>query len=281
MEILIIYYGILTAVLGAIFGSFLNCMAMRISRGEDFIQGRSHCMDCGHELKAGDLIPVISFIASRGRCRYCGKKISPRYPAAELLFMILSLLLYITRIVAVGESGLDIPVIIGFIRDWALTGCLFALSITDLETYEIPDGYIISGILIWIAGAAAEFVIYPLSCSQPLRLIDIGHHLAAGVICGGVMLLLSLIMDRLLKKESLGGGDIKLFFMLGLYMTYFGVYGLIFLSAVIGLLMLPVIKRIKNGDERVPFGPAIAMAEYILLIVGGPLEDLYINAVFG
>ena len=74
------YFVVLSLVLGAVMGSFLNCTAIRIGRKETFVRGRSHCMNCGHELSWMDLIPVLSWVMLGGKCRYCGKKISARYP---------------------------------------------------------------------------------------------------------------------------------------------------------------------------------------------------------
>ncbi|MDD7254218.1 MAG: prepilin peptidase, partial [Firmicutes bacterium] len=79
------YVIVLAVVLGAVFGSFLNCMAWRMVHHESVLKGRSHCASCGHPLKAADLVPVFSYLFLKGKCRYCGEKISPRYMAAELV----------------------------------------------------------------------------------------------------------------------------------------------------------------------------------------------------
>ena len=76
---LLIFSVIMAACLGAVAGSFLNCAALRIVRGEPFVKGRSHCPHCGHVLGPLELVPVISWLVQRGRCRACGAKISPRY----------------------------------------------------------------------------------------------------------------------------------------------------------------------------------------------------------
>jgi Type II secretory pathway, prepilin signal peptidase PulO and related peptidases len=81
----------LTALLGLVAGSFLNCLAWRLSHGESVLKGRSHCARCGHTLGAGDLIPVVSYLMLKGRCRWCGEKISPRYPLTELSSMLIFL----------------------------------------------------------------------------------------------------------------------------------------------------------------------------------------------
>ena len=86
---------VLFFVLGLLFGSFLNCMAMRVVRKEDWVKEPSRCRECGHKLGPADLIPVFSYVFSRGRCRYCKERISLRYPVTELVFAALTVLIYL------------------------------------------------------------------------------------------------------------------------------------------------------------------------------------------
>ena len=134
-----IYFGIVAFVLGTVFGSFLNCAAWRISRHMSFLKGRSICPNCRHELSAMDLIPIISFLLFRGRCRYCKEKISIRYPITELIFGILSLLTFVST----GITPL-------FLRNFIFLCCLFCLSLVDLEIFEIPDGALVISVLAWV-----------------------------------------------------------------------------------------------------------------------------------
>ncbi len=90
---LTVYICVLTGILGACMGSFLNCMAWRIVHGESVLHGRSHCDVCGHVLGAGDLIPVLSYIMHKGRCKYCGAKLSAGHVFAEVLTALTFLLL--------------------------------------------------------------------------------------------------------------------------------------------------------------------------------------------
>ena len=89
---ILIYFVLLAAVLGSSLGSFLNCAAWRIVHGESFLKGRSHCTTCGHALGFLDLIPVLSWVFLKGKCRYCGEKIPARYPLTELFFAAVSVL---------------------------------------------------------------------------------------------------------------------------------------------------------------------------------------------
>lgn len=284
---MLIYFGVCTAILGLIFGSFLNCTAMRIIRGEDFVKGRSHCMSCGHELSAPDLIPVFSYLVHGGRCRYCKAKVSVRYPATELAFMVLSLGLYIAFMgLGAGTAASSRPLFpelfygtgftvdgtIMFLKYLFLTGCLFVASITDLESFEIPDGALLLGLTGWGVFTAIEFALGIHDLKWIL------HHIAAGLLIGGMMLLISLVMDKVLRRDSMGGGDIKLFALLGLYLGYAGSYELIILSCFTGLLFAGLRKAlIKGASKEFPFGPSIALSGYLLLIFGDTLTNWYLG----
>ncbi len=258
-DMLAYYYAFIIFLFGLVFGSFLNCASMRIVRKEDFIRGRSRCRDCGQELKARDLIPVASWIISGGKCRYCGAKISVRYPASEILFALLAEGLYI-------RYGLGVP----FVCAAVLTGCLFVLSLVDIESFEIPDGCLVIGFIAFLAGA-------------PFRLTggyDLLLHLSAGIAVGGGLLLLSLVMDAILKKESLGGGDIKLFALLGTYFGFAGSLFLVLLSCAAGLLLAAGYKIFeKDRNGAFPFGPAIAAAGYAMLLFGEDIIGWYMGLI--
>ncbi len=275
---MIVYYGLCTAILGLLFGSFLNGTAMRVVRKEDFVKGRSHCMSCGHELSAIDLVPVFSYMLNKGRCRYCKAKVSARYPITELSFMGLSIILYI--FIAISGHGdrtilgttITVEALLKFLKYWFFTGCLFVVALTDIESFEIPDGALIIGLIGWIIFTAIETV---------LGLHDIMwvlHHILAGIAVGAVMLGMSLLMDKVLGKDSLGGGDIKLYALLGVYLGYAGAYELIILSCILGLAFAGIRRTLSpDASKEFPFGPSIAAAGYILLICGNGITEWYLS----
>lgn len=253
---ILLYCGALACVLGAVFGSFLNCAAWRIAHGESFLRGRSHCPTCGHELGARDLVPVLSWAFQRGRCRYCGEKISVRYPLTELAFALLTLLCLLR---------FDLTVLC--LRNWIFLCCLFCLSLVDLESYAIPDGCLLVGLGAWLA--ALPFL-------RP-GLWDIGRSLLAGLCFGGGILLLSLVMDRLLGKESLGGGDVKLFALVGLYLGFAGGLFAMLFSCVLGLLFAFARSRERESGKAIPFGPSISLAAAAMLLWGEGLIHWYLG----
>ena len=119
---LTVYICVLTGILGACMGSFLNCMAWRIVHGESVLHGRSHCDVCGHVLGAGDLIPVVSYIIHKGRCKYCGAKLSAGHVFAEVLTALTFLLLVLKYDISLQAL------------EYILLACLLlAAAFTDLE----------------------------------------------------------------------------------------------------------------------------------------------------
>lgn len=243
------------AVLGAAFGSFLHCAAWRIVRGEPFWKGRSRCPACGHVLEAPDLVPVLSWLALRGRCRHCGARIPKRYVCAELFFAAVSTACLLR---------FDLTPLC--LRNWVLLCCLFCLSLVDLENYTIPDGCLLTAAAVWLC--SLPFV----GMSGRGALI----HLLTGLGCGGAVLLLSLAADAVLHKDSMGGGDIKLFALMGLYLGPVASLFSMLLSCVLGLAFALVRRALGEEREQIPFGPSIAAATAVLLLWGEPLVRWYL-----
>ena len=247
-----IFCAVTAAVLGAVFGSFLNCAAYRVARKESFVSGRSHCPSCGHELGAADLVPVVSWLALRGRCRYCKEKISPRYVIAELLFAAIT-------VGCVLRFGLTVTAL----RNWLFLCCLFLLSLVDLEIREIPDGCLLAAVLIWLLAEPFLWKGWPDA---------LGHVLAAAVY-GGALLLISLGMARVRKKERMGGGDVKLLAVIGLYLGLLPTLFCVILSCVLGLLQSKLFAR----GRAIPFGPALAASAAVMLAAGEELAGWYLS----
>lgn len=240
-------------VLGAVFGSFLNCVAVRIVNKESVVKGRSHCMNCGHALGVLDLVPLFSWLFLRGKCRYCKSKVPVRYFLAELFMAVMTalcLLMFDLSFMA--------------LRNFILLCCLFTLSMVDIDSLTIPNVFILIPI-----GAWAAYI--PLAVNKLDYLKD---GLIAGAVFGIGLLVISLVMDRVLKKESLGGGDIKLFFVMGLYLGLGkGVLALL-ASCVFGLIFVLLKGKRK---EPFPFGPSISLATWLCLLFGDYATVWYLN----
>lgn len=241
-------------VCGACIGSFVNCAALRLVKGEGFAKGRSHCPACGHTLAARDLVPLLSWLFLRGKCRWCGAPVSARYPATELV----SGLAWLSAVWALGISPTAL-------RACLLFGILLALALIDLDTMELPD--------VLVAAGAAVWLVFALAGPDRLAVLKTGALGAAAL--GGSLLVLSLIMDRLLGRESMGGGDIKLLAMLGLYTGPAAGLLLIILSCLFGLILALFLARGKGREF--PFGPAIALAAWPVLLWGDAIVGWYLG----
>lgn len=251
----LVFCAIVAAAFGAVMGSFLNCAAWRVARGESFVRGRSRCPACGHVLSAAELIPILSWVLQRGRCRACGARISARYPLTELGFALLTVLCL-----------LRFDLTVTCLRNYVLLCCLFLLTLTDLDAMLIPDGCHVVSALAWAAALPFAFPGWG----------SVGLSVLSAVVYGGGLLLVSLGMDKLLGRDSLGGGDIKLFAVVGLYLGLAGTLFALLLSCVIGLA-LHALARNRGGERAFPFGPSIALSAALMLLYGQPLVNWYLG----
>ncbi len=247
------FFVIIAACFGAVMGSFLNCAAFRIVRGESFLRGHSRCPACGHELTALELIPVLSWVFQRGKCRACGAKVSVRYPLTEMGFALVTVLCLLR---------FDLTVLC--LRNYVFLCCLFLLTLTDMEDMTIPDGCHIAAVVAWLAALPFLFTGWG----------DVLRSVLSAVIFGGGLLGISLVMDKVLGRDSLGGGDIKLFAVVGLYLGIVGTLFSLLAACVLGLLMNAAMKR-RDGERAFPFGPAIALSAALMLLYGEPLVKWY------
>ena len=248
-----VYLTFVTVLLGLVMGSALNCLSWRIAHNEKWSGGRSRCPKCGHVLGVLDLVPLFSWLLLKGKCRYCGEKISARYPITEaVLALCYALLLW--------RFGLTVRMLSYVI----LCSCLFCLSLVDLETQIIPDRFL-------VIPAAVQIVLLLLEGGLSGLLRGLWPALALG---GGV-LALSLFMDHVLKKESMGGGDIKLLFVLGLYFDFPCCLVLLIFACAIGLVFALAL----NGKEAkaFPFGPALSLGAFFTLLLGQPIVNCYLG----
>lgn len=251
---ILIYSAAVAFVFGTCMGSFLNCVSWRIVRGESFIKGRSRCTSCGHELGFWDLIPVISWLALGGKCRYCGAKVSARYPLTETAFGIITMLCLLR---------FDLTLLC--LRNYLFLCVLFVLTLTDIDAMIIPDGCHVAAVIIW--AAAEPFLSEGWADSM--------KHVAAGLLFGGGLLAISLILDRMTGRDTLGGGDIKLIAVTGLYLSFIGTLFALMLACIGGLIFNVIVNKSSEKGRAFPFGPWIAAATAIILLYGEPLINWY------
>ncbi len=239
------YYSMLLLffVIGTIFGSFYNVVGYRLPKNESLLYPSSHCTKCNHKLGTLELIPVLSFLLLGGKCKNCGDKISWFYPIFEFLSGILFSLSYLV-------FGFSLECLLSIV----FISMLLIIIISDYQTMIIPDSVlIVFSLLILII----KYFIVGINGVG----ISILHSLASFLF----MFLLKLFGDFLFKKESMGGGDIKLLAVFGLMFGFPMSIISVFLAAVIGLPISLVILKRKSNHE-IPFGPFLAISAIIIVL---------------
>ena len=232
---------ILFFIAGCLMGSFCDCVAFRYVRKDRDMGKRSCCEYCGHVLTVKDLIPILSFVMLKGRCRYCGSKIDRRHVLIEM-FCGIEFLLFSLR------YGIC-PVLF---RDLILICLLMILSLIDLESYILPDRFILPGVLNWLI----------FLCFEREKIFCLYSGLAGGLFISTVTYLLYLSIYLLCKKEGMGLGDVKLLFMIGLYTGLYGSLKVLFIASVTGIGVI-LVKRKK----MIPFGPFIGLGTIFVLLL--------------
>jgi len=242
----------LAAVVGAVFGSFLNVVAYRLPRGESLSRPRSRCPQCQTQIRAYDNVPVLSWLALRGRCRTCRTPISARYPLVEAVTGLLCALV-------VYDQGPDEDALLGL----ALVLLLVPITLIDLDHRIIPNKLTLLGAVL--APAILAF-------TDPGALPE---HLIAGAAAGGFFLLVVFAYPR-----GMGMGDVKLAAVLGLFLGR-DVAPALFVAFLVGTLVgAAIIARKGSRDGRktaVPFGPFLALGGVVALFAGDALVDWYLT----
>ncbi len=235
-------------ITGVIFGSFYNVCIFRIPEKLSIINPPSHCYKCNTSLKPLDLVPILSWIMLKGKCRYCGEKISYRYALIELLTGILFLLIY-------NIYGYNIQTIYYLI----FISMLIIITFIDIDHYIITDCLIILGSIVAILANILG------------QGIGIKNSILGSLICGGSMLILTSLIEFVVKKEAMGGGDIKLFAMTGLFLGISGGLLTILLSIYVGAFYAIVVivnSRLKKQkyNSMIPYGPFISIGALIVVL---------------
>lgn len=247
--------------LGLTVGSFLNVCIFRIPEEKSIFFPGSHCPSCGKKIRFYDNIPVLSFLLLKGKCRYCKSKISIQYPLVELLTALLFLAAYLWQGLSLG------------LLSTIILGCLLIIVfVVDLKHRIIPDVITIPGIVIGLLFALI---------SPQIKIVDSFLGLIVG---GGTFYLLAILGELLFKKESMGGGDIKLAAMLGAFLGWQKLFLIFFLSAflgsVVGILAIHLSSRIKE-HRTIPYGPFLALASFVALFWGEGLIKVYLKLFWG
>lgn len=236
-------------IFGLCIGSFLNVVIYRLPIGKSIVCGRSACPDCGHQLTFGDNIPIISWLYLQGQCRYCGAKISPRYPLVEALTAVLFLLVYV-------QYGWSLNTLTGFL----LTGVLIVCAFIDIDQGIIPDR------ITYPALAAGLFLSW---WTVGLKSALLGVAVFAGV----------LLLAALFSNGGMGGGDIKLAAVIGAFSGFPSAGAGLILACITGGLwagFLLITRRAGRGTS-IRFGPFLAAGGWLGFMYGSALISWYLG----
>jgi leader peptidase (prepilin peptidase) / N-methyltransferase len=250
--------GALAFVFGACVGSFLNVVVWRLPRGESLVTPGSHCPGCDAPIPPWANVPLLSYVALRGRCRACGTRISPRYPLVEALTgAVFAALLWVH-----GPSA-------RLLVDWALAAVLIAVTLIDIDHQIIPNSITLPGVLLGLG----------LSLAAPQ--LSVGWRDALlGVVCiGGALWGISAGYEKLSGKIGLGMGDVKLVAMLGSFLGLEGALGVLIVGSLVGIVYgVAMLVWVRGGrDTRIPFGPALALAGLLFVFQPNLLDHFLVR----
>ena len=239
-----LYYTTVLFIFGTIFGSFFNVVGSRLPNGESIVTPPSHCTNCNHRLTWKELIPIVSFLLQRGKCVKCKHEISWFHPLYELATGILFALSY-------QIFGFSIELLLAL----TFVSTLMILIVSDYYYMIIPDSILLVGIILIMI----EIFIMIGWQNLLFSVID-------GLIAFAIMYVIKLFGDFLFKKESMGGGDIKLLFLFGLVLgapvAILSIFLASFIALPISLLIL-----YRNKTNIIPFGPFLSISAMILFFL--------------
>jgi len=251
-------------LVGLCVGSFLNVVIYRLPLGRSLVFSRSACPACGVKIPWYDNLPLLSFLILAGRCRFCKGKISWQYPAVELL----SGLLFVFVFIKFGSARQALAYLI-------LLSALIVLSVIDIKSYTLPDKITLPGILLGL-------LIVPVLTAPQFSYFDIlksYREAFIGSAAGGWgLFLVGIIGDWAFRRESMGGGDVKLAGMIGAFLGWKMVILSFLLAAILGALVGILTMLVKGGRKwmMIPFGPYLALGTGIAVFFG---EEIWLRLI--
>lgn len=246
-----IAYTIIFFIFGLVLGSFYNVVGLRIPKKESIVTPPSHCTACQKRLQPIDLVPIFSYIFLGGKCRQCGTKISPLYMITEFVTGVLFAFSY-------WQLGFTAELAVALL----FISLLIIINVSDIAYMLIPDKILLFFLPLLIAGRICS----PLSP---------WWDSIVGAAVGFSMLYLVAVVS----KGGMGGGDIKLFFLIGIVLGTVNSLLTLFLASFIGLIVGLIILKARGQGRKtpVPFGPSISVAAVIVYFYGDALIDWYWN----
>lgn len=266
MQIFLIILTILVFLFGLCIGSFLNCVIYRLKTGNSLL-GRSKCPSCHKTLKYKDLIPLLSFVLTLGKCRYCKKRISIQYPLVELASGLAFLLVFLYSLRLIVTNSLQIAIIQSLFLLF-FTCVLIIIFVYDLKYSLVPDKIVLPSILIALM---VEIVFSLLSKNSSLVL----NYLLGGFI----PFVFFFILVFFSGEKWMGWGDVKLGALIGLILGWPNVLVALILSffsgALVGTILILFGK--KKLRSQIPFGPFLCASTFLTFFVGDFLIKWYLG----
>ncbi|WP_294375162.1 A24 family peptidase [uncultured Clostridium sp.] len=240
-------------IIGLIIGSFLNVCIYRIPREESISYPPSHCGNCNHKLGPLDLIPLISYVFLKGRCRYCREKISVRYPLIEGFNCILYLMVYM-------KYGFSVYTI----KFCILCSLLIVIGCIDYFTQDVYISTTAFGVVTGIIFIAVQIIIYK----------EGAVNLILGGLIGAVIIGLIVFLTG-----GMGEGDIEIAGVCGLFLGTKLILLTLFISIIIGgvIGIIIIALKLKNKKDSMAFGPCIAFGAIVAMLFGNELIDIYLK----
>lgn len=251
-------------ILGLFVGSFLNVVVYRLHREESFVKGFSKCLFCGHRLYPKDLVPLVSFLFLKGKCRYCRHKIAKQYFLMELAtaigFTLIALLLWKTTDSQIILANISNILIFKTLAWWLFFSYLLIIFVYDLKYYLILDQVTLPAIgIIFIINLFLGFS---------------WQSLLLGALVGGGFFFLQFAVS---KGKWIGGGDIRLGLLMGVMLAWPQVLTALFLAYLLGSLFAIglLVGGKKHWGDKLPFGTFLSLATFIVLLYGDVLIKWY------
>jgi prepilin signal peptidase PulO-like enzyme (type II secretory pathway) len=252
----------ITSLYGLFIGSAINAFVWRLHEGRSWVKGRSMCPNCGHELAGRDLVPVLSWLWLRGKCRYCRAPIHWQYPVVEA---ITALLFGLSAWVL---SPASLTGWINLIFWLVLLSLLIILAVYDARWMLLPDKVMYPAI-----GVAGLYLIYRIASTASLTAVR--GPLLGAVLAGGIFYAIAAAT----KGKAMGGGDIKLAFLMGLLLGLKGTALALFIAfnsaAIVGLVLIAT--KLKRRRDMIPFGPYLIAGTITAFLFGHSIIGWYLS----
>lgn len=246
-----IFIYVMLFIFGSVIGSFLNVLAVRLSNNESILWPSSHCHNCQHKLKWYELIPVLSYLIQGGKSRCCRTKIPLSYFVIEIITGILYMVSY-------HSFGFSYEFVISLI----FISSLITIIVSDIEYMIILDEVVA---IACISIVTLQLIFFGLDFTA--------NKIISGILAFATMYIIKIIGDKLFKKESMGGGDIKLMFLFGIVIGYPLSICDIFLATFIAF-PVAIYMLFSKKDNLIPFGPFLAMSAILIHISKVDIESI-------